>query len=339
MAKDRPARVWHAQPMTTNTGTIVLAGATGYIGRAVAEELLSRGYRVVAPVRRLPARGAPSIPDGCDVRVTAMMDGDELEMALGDIEADAVVSCIASRSGEPDDAWRVDYEANRKLLAAARGTGAGHFVLLSAICVQKPALAFQHAKLAFERELMESGLTWSIVRPTAFFKSLSGQVDRVRAGKPFIVFGSGSDTACKPISEADLARYLVDCLDEPARRDRVLPIGGPGAALTPLEQGALLFELAGRTPRYRHVSPVVFRIALALLAPFSRFSKRAAAKAELARIGHYYATESMLCWDVGSGRYDADATPSTGADTLRDHYARMLREGSAGQELGDHRLF
>ncbi len=325
--------------MSTGPGTIVLAGATGYIGRAVASELLRRGYRVVTPVRRLPAADGPPIPDGCDVRVAELTDADALAATLGDVRADAAISCIASRSGEPEDAWRVEYECNRNLLAAARGAGAGHFVLLSAICVQKPALAFQHAKLAFEKELVESGLDWSIVRPTAYFKSVSGQVDRVRAGKPFIVFGKGTETACKPISEADLANYLVDCLERPELRNRILPIGGPGHALTPLEQGALLFEAAGRTPRYRHVSPGIFRIALALLTPLGWFSNRAAAKAELARIGHYYATESMLHWDAERGRYDADATPPTGSDTLREHYARMFDEGQAGQELGEHKLF
>ncbi len=53
------------------------------------------------------------------------------------------------------------------------------------MCVQKPLLAFQHAKLAFENVLVESGLTYSIVRPTAFFKSLSGQIDRLKRGSPF----------------------------------------------------------------------------------------------------------------------------------------------------------
>ncbi|HJL44222.1 MAG TPA: NAD(P)-dependent oxidoreductase, partial [Polyangiaceae bacterium LLY-WYZ-15_(1-7)] len=63
------------------------------------------------------------------------------------------------------------------------------------------------------------------------------------------------------------------------------------------------------------------------------------AKAELARIGRYYATESMLLWDEEAGRYDADATPAFGEDTLRDHYERVLREGLEGQELGDHAVF
>ena len=50
-----------------------------------------------------------------------------------------------------------------------------------------------------------------------------------------------------------------------------------------------------------------------------------AAKAEYARIGRYYATESMLVWDPARHRYDADATPSTGSDTLFSHYEALLR--------------
>ena len=46
---------------------------------------------------------------------------------------------------------------------------------------------------------------------------LSGQVARVQRGKPFLVFGDGRLTACKPISDDDLAAYLVDCLAGPHR--------------------------------------------------------------------------------------------------------------------------
>ena len=80
-------------------------------------------------------------------------------------------------TGVPKEAWAIDHRAHLLALAAAKEAGVGHVVLLSAICVQKPRLAFQHAKLAFERELLDSGLSYSIVRPTAFFKSLSGQVE------------------------------------------------------------------------------------------------------------------------------------------------------------------
>jgi divinyl chlorophyllide a 8-vinyl-reductase len=63
-----------------------------------------------------------------------------------------------------------------------------------------------------------------------------------------------------------------------------------------------------------------------------------AAKAELARIGRYYATESMLVWAPATGRYDAAATPSTGTQTLFDFYAGLVR-GDAAPERGDHAVF
>jgi len=61
-------------------------------------------------------------------------------------------------------------------------------------------------------------------------------------------------------------------------------------------------------------------------------------KAELARIGRYYATESMLVLDPATGRYDAAATPSTGSDTLFDFYAKAIA-GEASVDRGDHAVF
>jgi divinyl chlorophyllide a 8-vinyl-reductase len=322
---------------------VLLAGGTGYIGRAVAAELAGRGYEVVAVIRRRPddagLRLTAGRPGSVSLRLVEATDAKALAAAVAGQRFDAVVSCIASRNGLPQDAWRVDYQANLNLLNAARATGAAHFQLLSALCLQKPRLEFQRAKLAFEAELVRSGLDYTIVRPTAFFKSLAGQVSRVRAGKPFLLFGDGTATACKPIGEADLARYMAECLQDPKRLNRILPIGGPGPAVTPKDQGELLFELTGLPPKFRRVSPRIFDAALFLLAPLGRLAPGLAAKAELARIGRYYATESMLVWNAERQAYDASGTPEYGSETLRDFYRRALDEGLAGQELGDHKLF
>ena len=245
---------------------------------------------------------------------------------------------MASRTGAPRDAWAIDHQAHIDVLAAAKEAGVGHFVLLSAICVQKPLLAFQHAKLAFETALIASGLTYSIVRPTAFFKSLSGQVERVKRGKPFLVFGDGTLTACKPISDDDLADYLADCLDDERRWNRVLPIGGPGPAITPRQQGESLFALLGRKPRFRRVPVAMLDGIIGALSVAARIVPSLADKAELARIGRYYATESMLVLDPETGRYDAAATPSTGTETLFDFYNALLA-GAAAPERGDHAVF
>ena len=224
------------------------------------------------------------------------------------------------------------------VLEAAQRAGVTQFVLLSAICVQKPQLEFQRAKLAFEQALAASGLTFSIVRATAFFKSLSGQVERVKQGRPFLVFGDGTLTACKPISDNDLGAYLAACLDDPDRHNRILPIGGPGAAITPRQQGEQLFAMLGRPPRFRQVPPALLDLIVAVLAMAGRVIPSLAQKAELARIGRYYATESMLVLDPATGRYDAAATPSTGTETLFDSYARLLR-GESAPERGDHAVF
>ncbi|MEL7219084.1 MAG: NAD(P)H-binding protein, partial [Pseudomonadota bacterium] len=233
---------------------------------------------------------------------------------------------IASRSGSPKDAQAVDYQANVDLLVAAKSAGVGHFILLSAICVQRPKLAFQHAKLAFETELEASGIDWTIIRPTAFFKSLSGQIDRVRKGKPFLLFGDGELTRCKPISDGNLARFIVDCVGDDKQRNQVLPIGGPGPAISPKQQGAMLFELTGKEPRYRSVSPSLFMAASRVLSLGAGISDWMAEKAEYARIAHYYATESMLVLDPETGEYSAEVTPEFGSETLKDHYRRQLEQ-------------
>lgn len=290
---------------------ILVAGATGTIGRAVTAELARRGHEVVPW-----GRGAGPFPAG-----------------IG-----AVVSCMASRTGTPADAWAIDHAAHAALLRAAVAAGTGRWVQLSAICVQRPKLAFQQAKLAFEAELAAAPLAWTVVRPTAFFKSLSGQVARVAAGRPFLVFGDGRRMACKPISDADLARFLADALTDPASHGRILPIGGPGPALTPRDQAAILSRLLGREVPVRQVPPGLLRGIAAGLGALGLVWPRARDKAELARIGHYYATESMLVWDAAAGRYDAAATPEAGADRLEDHYAALL-SGTAADDRGAHAVF
>jgi divinyl chlorophyllide a 8-vinyl-reductase len=245
---------------------------------------------------------------------------------------------MASRTGLSGDAWDVDYRAQSSLLKLAQAHNVQEFVLLSAICVQKPRLAFQRAKLAFEAELQASALRYCIVRPTAFFKSLSGQLARVIAGKSFLVFGNGQHTRCKPISEDDLADYLIDCLGNPERANRILPIGGPGPAITPRDQVQILERLLGRPIRMQSVPVALMKMVATALSCAGLLSKTARDKAELARIGLYYATESMLVWDQASQQYSASATPETGSQSLADYYAQVI-QGKTRVDLGAHAVF
>ena len=337
LAKRRcwPLRATFTEIMLQPTARrILLLGATGTIGNATAQALLQRGFDVVCVTRR-----EADLPKGIERRISDVTDVDTLRRdVFEDVPYDAVISCLASRTGAPADAWAVDYGANLNALTAAVEAGARHFILLSAICVQRPKLGFQQAKLAFENKLKQSGLRYSIVRPTAFFKSLSGQIARIQAGKSYLLFGDGALTACKPLSDGDLAAYLVECIDNDARWNSILPIGGPGPALTPRDMGEKLFELAGREPKFRKVPIAMMDLTIGGLTLAGKLSAPLAAKAELARIGRYYATESMLVWDASAQRYDAAKTPETGEEALFGYYEQVLK-GQTDVDLADHAVF
>jgi divinyl chlorophyllide a 8-vinyl-reductase len=145
-------------------------------------------------------------------------------------------------------------------------------------------------------------------------------------------------TSCKPISDNDLAVYLAECLEDHRRWNRVLPIGGPGNPVTPRQQGEFLFRLLGRQPLFRNVPIVMLDWIVGTLGLFGKVAPPLAEKAELARIGRYYATESMLWLNPETGRYDAAATPSTGAETLFDYYSSVIA-GDIAVERGDHAVF
>ncbi|SOB94456.1 NAD(P)H-binding protein [Rhodobacter maris] len=313
----------------------LLLGGTGTIGRATARALIEAGHGVTALVR--PGTD-PALLPGCTLIEGDVTQAGFVEDLLRTKPHAAIVSCLASRTGEPADAWAIDHRAHSLALEAALETRVQRFVLLSAICVQKPYLDFQKAKIAFESQLRASPLHWSIVRPTAFFKSLSGQVARVQAGKPFLVFGDGTRTACKPISDADLGRFIASCLTDEEKVRKILPIGGPGPAITPLDQAAMLERLTGKRVKIKHVPFALMEGIVGVLSTLGRFSPKLKAKAELAKIGRYYASESMLLWNPVTGAYDADATPEFGSDRLEDHYAAMLR-GEVGDDRGAHAIF
>lgn len=295
---------------------IFVAGSTGYIGKNVVKYALDNGFDVVTAKRH-----SDNKPGQLNKKLKVIKISNNDNNWIADLEkVDVIISCLASRTGEPKDAHLVDYKLNCLLLEKAKALKCSQFILLSAICVQKPRLAFQFEKLAFEEELKKSGLNFSIVRPTAYFKSLSGQIENIKKGKPYVYFGDGQITQCNPISEKDLSLYILSCIKDKTKWRKILPIGGPKQSITPKDIGKILFEIFEVSPKYKSFPTKLLdaiRLFLLLISPFSNWAKN---KSELIKIAKYYATESMLIWDEKKECYDANMTPSTGKDTLRDYF-------------------
>ena len=295
---------------------IFVAGSTGYIGKNVVKYALDNGFDVVTAKRH-----SDNKPGQLNKKLKVIKISNDDNNWIADLEkVDVIISCLASRTGEPKDAHLVDYKLNCLLLEKAKALKCSQFILLSAICVQKPRLAFQFEKLAFEEELKKSGLNFSIVRPTAYFKSLSGQIENIKKGKPYVYFGDGQITQCNPISEKDLSLYILSCIKDKTKWRKILPIGGPKQSITPKDIGKILFEIFEVSPKYKSFPTKLLdaiRLLLLIISPFSNWAKN---KSELIKIAKYYATESMLIWDEKKKCYDANMTPSTGKDTLRDYF-------------------
>ena len=295
---------------------IFVAGSTGYIGKNVVKYALDNGFDVVTAKRHSDNKTGQ-----LNKKLKVIKISNNENNWIADLEkVDVIISCLASRTGEPEDAHLVDYKLNCLLLEKAKALKCSQFILLSAICVQKPRLAFQFEKLAFEEELKKSGLNFSIVRPTAYFKSLSGQIENIKKGKPYVYFGDGQITQCNPISEKDLSLYILSCIKDKTKWRKILPIGGPKQSITPKDIGKILFEIFEVSPKYKSFPTKLLdaiRLLLLIISPFSNWAKN---KSELIKIAKYYATESMLIWDEKKECYDANMTPSTGKDTLRDYF-------------------
>lgn len=324
-----------SEAMVGKGNVAVIAGATGYIGKSVVRESVRQGYKTIALVRD---KGKVNNKEGkalygqffegaevveCDVtnpdQLTKTMESIKAKSENGSIEA--VISCLASRSGIKKDSYAIDYQASKNCLDSGIATGASHYVLLSAFCCKNPWLQFQQAKLKLEGDIVaQDKMTHTIVRPTAFFKSVSGQLEVVQQGAPFVMFGDGKVTRCNPIAEADLATYLVDCITDESRLNRNIDLGGPDEPLTMLKQGEMLFKAVGKEPNFFFAPLWLFDVIIDSLqwAADTFESEKLENAAELGRIGKYYAVEDMLT---------TNPEEKFGTITLQEHYDRIAVEG------------
>jgi uncharacterized protein YbjT (DUF2867 family) len=246
--------------------TILLAGATGHLGRLVAGELKSRGYVVFATTRQPSKLANLNLGKVINADLTKP---DSLQDGCKDI--DAVISCAGASMNvgnfsDKKSFYEVDYQGNLNLLHEAKKSAIQKFVYVSLAGVDKLRhVEYADAHEKFVDALKASGLTYSVVRPTGFFSFLLELLTFAKRG-----FGvSIGDGSCKtnPIHEGDVARACVEAL-EGSQIEMV--VGGPDV-FTRKETSLLAFEALAKKPRLMTVSPAVFK---GLIAPLKLSNKR-----------------------------------------------------------------
>ena len=284
--------------------SVLVAGATGYLGRYVVAELHSRGYLVRAVVRdRDRARregpwGSPSL------------DGLVDEWALGNVtdprftrDLAADVEHVVSALGvtrQKADPWQIDNLANLAILNSAL-KHASSFTYINTLGGDRCPARLTRAKSAFAQTLSVAGINSQIINPPAYFSDMTEVLAMARRG---LVAVFRPEARINPIHGADLAAYVVDRTEE--GRTGTWDVGGPDV-LSWRELAHLAFDAVGKRSHVLTVPAWALPPALRLT---GLFSPRLADTAQ------------FMAWNMTR---DCVA-PTTGTHHLADFYAVHAHE-------------
>jgi uncharacterized protein YbjT (DUF2867 family) len=212
---------------------ILVTGATGNVGSALVGELRAADVAVRAVSRRPRVSASP-----------------HLEWAFGDLASlDTMLPLLAG----VDAVFLLATGLERPLLNAARGHGVGRVVLLSTIAsASRPDSQIGKDHRAAEEAVIDSGLAWTILRPTHFASNAREWAADIRShGR---ARGLGPDTPLPVIDPADVAAVAARALTSPRWSGRVLHLTGP-CAVSERERVAIICPLVGRDIPHVETAP------------------------------------------------------------------------------------
>ncbi|WP_299462795.1 SDR family oxidoreductase [uncultured Microscilla sp.] len=251
---------------------VLVAGATGYLGKYVVQTLKQQGYWVRALVRNQKKLsqtgkfGEPAVAGLVDdVFVGEITRPETLKGALDDI--DWVFSSVGiTRQKDGLSFWEVDYQANKNLLELAKQASIEKFVFVSVFQGEALAkkIAVAHAREAFVKELKQSGIAYSIVRPSGYYSDMSEFMTMAAQGRVFLV-GNGSGII-NPIHGADLAEVCVQAFQED-----VPEVDAGGQEVFSYQRiGEMAFDVLDSKPRFMKIPVWATKVLIALIKPFNK---------------------------------------------------------------------
>ncbi len=210
--------------------TVLVTGATGFIGPHVVHALRARDLPVRALVRD-PKRATRLTAWGVDLAQGDVTESAPLRGAFAGV--DSVVHLVAVIKGSRADFERIMVQGTRNVVAAAQEAGVRRFVLASALGLDersRAAVPYFAAKWEMERTLEESGLERVIFRPSFIFGKDGGVlptfVRLARLAPVTPIVGTGMQRL-QPIWVEDVAAYFAAAIDLPAAANRTFELGGP----------------------------------------------------------------------------------------------------------------
>ena len=234
---------------------VALTGATGFVGGATLDQLLSHGHAVRALTRRdQPPRvgvtwvaGSLDRPDG----LAHLVNG-----------ADAVLHVAGVVNGSAAEFTSGNIDGTHNMIAAARMAGIRRFVQVSSLAAREPTLSnYGRSKEGAEAEVIASTLDWSIVRPPGVYGPGDREMlDIFRMAKLGVVL-LPPDGRLSLIHVDDLARLLVALVEHDGGREIYECDDGADGGYSHRDFAALVGRAVGRSPLALPVPAAVLKAA------------------------------------------------------------------------------
>jgi uncharacterized protein YbjT (DUF2867 family) len=241
---------------------VLVAGATGYLGRFVVREFKKQGYWVRTLTRN--AAKLESLSEYIDEKFNGKVtDSNSLSGICKDI--DIVFSSVGITKQKDGLSYMdVDYQGNINLLEEAKREKTLKFIYVSVFNAEKMnELKGVEAKISFEEELKKSGVDYSIIYPNGFFSDMLEYLKMAKKGRGY-VFGSG-ENKINPIHGEDLAEV---CVGAASGQEKEINVGGPDI-LTHNQILTIAFESLGKKVKISRIPIWMRNFLLAALRMFT----------------------------------------------------------------------
>ncbi len=208
----------------------LIIGATGMVGGEICRLLSAAGRPVKALVRATsdPAKVNKLKSMGATVVLGDLRDSASLKAACQGVSAVITTASAMPFAYQPGEntPQTTDQDGYLSLIAAARTAGVQQFIYTS-FPPMAPSFPLQDAKRVVEERLRGSGLTYTILQPSAFDEVwLSPAVGFDYPNRKATIYGTG-ENPISWMSFLDVAQFAVASLDNPAARNTTLVLGGP----------------------------------------------------------------------------------------------------------------
>lgn len=285
---------------------VLIAGATGYLGRFVTREFKSQGYwvRVLARnLNKLEHPGPflePAVKDFVDDIFIGEVTRPETLKGLCD-DIDIAFSSIGITRQRDKLSFRdVDYQGNRNILDIALKTSVKKFIFVSVFNADLLGnIPIVKAREEFAEDLKQAGVDYTVIRPTGYFSDMTEFLKMAISGRAYLI-GNGKKRL-NPIHGADLAKVCVDAVNA---QQNEIPVGGP-ETYTHEEIAGLAFSVAGKKPTITRIPAGPVNALVRAIRPFNE---------------RYY---SLAAFFTSAMQMDFTA-PETGTHTLVNYYKEIV---------------